>query len=153
MKTRKLTALAVLLGGAALLLAVRPSAPQADADIHVYKSATCGCCTNWVDHLEAEGFTVSVENVMDMNAVKRREGVPGDLASCHTALIGDYVIEGHVPARVIRAFLEEAPELAGIAVPGMPIGSPGMEGPNPRPYDVLAFDKDGNRGVFERIEP
>ena len=150
---KKLVAGIMLLGGVALVMSFRPAGPDADADIHVYKSPTCGCCAKWVDHMEAAGFKVSVENVMDMGAVKRRTGVPLDLASCHTALVGDYVIEGHVPARVVRAFVDEAPRVAGIAVPGMPIGSPGMEGPNPQPYDVLAFDKDGNRGVFQRIDP
>ena len=153
MNMKKLAAGILLLGGVALVMSFRPGDQPADADIHVYKSPTCGCCTKWVDHMQAAGFKVSVENVVDMASVKERTGVPFDLSSCHTAIVGDYVIEGHVPARVIRAFLDEAPELAGISVPGMPIGSPGMEGPNPQPYDVIAFDKDGNRGVFERIHP
>lgn len=153
MNIRKLAAGALLLGGAVLVASFRPAGPDPDADMHVYKTATCGCCAKWVDHMRAAGFKVSVENVMDINAVKRRTGVPLDLGSCHTGVVGDYVIEGHVPARVVRAFLDEAPEVLGIAVPGMPIGSPGMEGANPRPYEVLAFDRDGNRGVFERVEP
>ena len=153
MNMKKLLAGILLIGGAALVASFRPAEPDTDAEMHVYKTATCGCCAKWVDHMRAAGFTVSVENVMDITAVKRQTGVPLDLASCHTALVGDYVIEGHVPARVVRAFLDEAPAALGIAVPGMPIGSPGMEGANPRPYDVLAFDKDGNRGVFERVEP
>ncbi len=153
MNIKKLAAGILLLGGVVLVMSFRPAGPDADADMHVYKTATCGCCAKWVDHMRAAGFTVSVENVMDINAVKRRTGVPLDLGSCHTAVVGDYVIEGHVPARVVRAFLAEAPEVLGIAVPGMPIGSPGMEGANPRPYDVLAFDRNGNRGVFERVEP
>ncbi len=134
-------------------MSFRPAATEPIADVMVYKTPTCGCCAVWVEHLEAAGFAVTVEDVGDIAAVKRREGVPTDLSSCHTAIIGDYVFEGHIPARVIADFLEEAPELAGLAVPGMPIGSPGMEGPNPTPYDVVAFDSQGNRGVFERIEP
>lgn len=153
MSLRKLAAVALLLGGAALVLSFRPAPSDPGTDVVVYKSPTCGCCSLWVDHLEEAGFTVRAENVMDMAAVKHREGVPMDLSSCHTAIIGDYVFEGHIPARVIRDFLDEAPDLAGLAVPGMPIGSPGMEGPNPRPYDVIAFDNEGNRGVFERIQP
>ncbi len=153
MNMKKLAAGILLLGGVALVMSFRPGDQPADADIHVYKSPTCGCCTKWVDHMQASGFKVSVENVVDMAAVKEQTGVPLDLSSCHTAIVGDYVIEGHVPARVVRAFLDEAPDLAGIAVPGMPIGSPGMEGPYPQAYDVIAFDKDGNRGVFERVEP
>lgn len=153
MSLKKLVAAALLLGGAAVVLSFRTAASDPDADVVVYKSPTCGCCSLWVDHMEAAGFTVSAENVLDMASVKHREGVPMDLSSCHTAIIGDYVFEGHIPARVIQDFLAEAPELAGLAVPGMPIGSPGMEGPNPMPYDVIAFDRQGNRGVFERIQP
>ena len=153
MSLGKLAAMALLLGGVALVLSFRPAPSDPEAEVVVYKSPTCGCCSLWVDHLEGAGFTVRAENVMDMAAVKHREGVPMDLSSCHTAIIGDYVFEGHIPARVIQGFLDEAPDLAGLAVPGMPIGSPGMEGSNPRPYDVIAFDSEGNRGVFERIEP
>ena len=153
MSLKKLVAGALLLGGVAVVLSFRSATPDLDAAVVVYKSPTCGCCSLWVDHMEAAGFTVKAENVLDMAAVKHREGVPMDLSSCHTAIIGDYVFEGHIPARVIQDFLGEAPELAGLAVPGMPIGSPGMEGPNPMPYDVIAFDRDGNRGVFERIQP
>ncbi len=164
MITKKLVVPGLLAGGVAagLFAGTRPSGeatPEnrfSDEDVpsaHVYKSPTCGCCAKWVTHLEAAGFAVTVEDVADMNEVKRRAGVPGDLASCHTAWIGDYVVEGHVPARVIQALLNEAPDVAGLAVPGMPIGSPGMEGRNPQPYDVIAFDAAGNRGLFERIEP
>ena len=103
--------------------------------------------------MEAAGFAVTVEDETDMAGVKRRTGVPFDLSSCHTAVAGDRVIEGHVPARVVRRFLEEGPKVAGISVPGMPVGSPGMEGPNPQPYDVIAFDGKGNRTVFERVDP
>ena len=153
MYTKKLLAAALLLAGVAVVVSFRPAPPDLDADVVVYKSPTCGCCVKWIDHLEEAGYTVRAENVVDMVSVKQREGVPMDLSSCHTAIIGDYVFEGHIPARVISEFLEEGPDLAGLAVPGMPIGSPGMEGWNPAPYDVIAFDGDGNRGVFERIEP
>ncbi len=153
MSLKKLVAAALLLGGVALVVSFRPAPADPAAEVVVYKSPTCGCCSLWIDHMRDAGFTVRGENVADMNAVKHREGVPMDLASCHTAIIGDYVFEGHIPPRVIREFLDEAPDLAGLAVPGMPIGSPGMEGPNPTPYDVIAFDRDGNRGVFERIVP
>ena len=153
MYTKKLLAAALLLAGVAVVVSFRPAPPNPDADVVVYKSPTCGCCVKWIDHLEEAGYTVRAENVVDMVSVKQREGVPMDLSSCHTAIIGDYVFEGHIPARVISDFLEEGPDLAGLAVPGMPIGSPGMEGWNPAPYDVIAFDGDGNRGVFERIEP
>ena len=159
MHRNKLIAAGLLLAGVLVVLVV--AAPQdraaraevADGQVVVYKTATCGCCSKWVDHMRDAGFEVRAENVRDMTEVKRREGVPLDLASCHTTLIGDYVFEGHIPPRVIKDFLAEEPELAGLAVPGMPIGSPGMEGPNPVAYDVIAFDAEGNRGVFERISP
>ena len=146
---------ALLLAGAAGGFAFlgQSGAKGATASIHVYKSPTCGCCAKWVDHLEDAGFDVTVEDVNDIGAVKTSMGVPGDLGSCHTARVGDYIIEGHVPADQIQELLAEAPDVAGLAVPGMPIGSPGMEGPNARPYDVLAFDEAGNRGVFARVTP
>lgn len=126
------------------------AALPADGIVHVYKSPTCGCCGDWVEHLRAAGFEVKVENVQDMVAVKRRLGVPDPMASCHTAVVDGYVVEGHVPAEDLRRFLVEAPDLAGIAVPGMPVGSPGMEveGQPAQPYDVLAFDAQGRTKVF-----
>ena len=98
----------------------------------------------WVAHLKQHGFDVTSTNVPDMTAVKRRVGVPAPLTSCHTALIDGYIVEGHVPADDIKRLLAERPDVAGVSVPGMPIGAPGMEGPNPQPYDVLAFDEDGS---------
>ena len=102
----------------------------------------------WVSHLEKAGFEVKTTDVRDMGAVKRQAGVPRGVGSCHTAMVGDYVVEGHVPADDIKRLLTERPDVAGIGTPGMPIGSPGMEGPNPQPYDVLAFDEDGNLEHF-----
>lgn len=118
-------------------------------EIHVYKGATCGCCDGWVEHLEEAGFPVKVDEVKDMGLVKRTMSVPGEVASCHTALVGGYVVEGHVPADVILKLLDERPRLRGIAVPGMPIGSPGMEmGDREEPYQVLAFEMDGTTTVY-----
>ena len=97
----------------------------------------------WVAHLEQNGFTVRATDVPSLTPVKRQAGIPRGLASCHTALVDGYIVEGHVPASDIKRLLAERPDVRGIAVPGMPIGSPGMEGPNPQPYDVLAFDEDG----------
>lgn len=112
--------------------------------VTVYKSPTCGCCSKWVSHLEANGFRVEALDVDDMTAVKQRYGIPATLGSCHTAVVGDYVVEGHVPADLVHRMLKEKPTgVAGIAVPGMPIGSPGMEGPNPQPYSVIAFGSGG----------
>ena len=141
------------LGGGFLFLGSRGASDSGGPGVHVYKSPSCGCCVKWVDHLEAAGFDVTVEDVADVIPVKQQAGVPTDMTSCHTALVGDYVIEGHVPAGTIKDLLAEAPDIRGLAVPGMPIGSPGMEGPNPQAYDVMAFDGAGNRGVFERITP
>ena len=105
----------------------------------VYKSPTCGCCSAWVDHVRAEGFTVDVHDLASVDSVKDASGVPAELRSCHTAHIAGYAIEGHVPASDIRRFLRERPQVAGLAVPGMPMGSPGMEGAYKDRYDVLTF--------------
>lgn len=122
------------------------------AEVTVYKSATCGCCTGWVEHLKANGFTVESKNVDNLAAIKTERGVPPELASCHTALVGDYVVEGHVPAEQVRRLLAERPAVAGIAVPGMPMGSPGMEGPTKQPYAVLSFDDLGRSDVYARYK-
>jgi hypothetical protein len=108
-----------------------------------------------VDHLQEEGFAVTSKDVSQAQliAVKNKHGVPKRLQACHTGLIDNYVIEGHVPGRVITRLLRERPDMVGLAVPGMPIGSPGMEGPNPKPYEVFSFDRDGRIQVYERINP
>jgi len=117
--------------------------------VTVYKSPTCGCCSEWVKHMRANGFTVDARDLDDVSPVRRRYGVPGALASCHTAIVGGYAIEGHVPAADIQRLLRERPKIVGLAVPGMVIGSPGMEqGPAQR-YETLAFDERGYR-VFAR---
>ena len=128
-------------------------ADAALAELLVYKSPTCGCCDGWVDHLREEGFTVETRDVANPNVVKTDVGLPARLASCHTAIVDGYVVEGHVPAEAVRKLLEERPQIAGLAVPGMPIGSPGMEGPNPEPYVVYAFDRAGNTTEFMRVDP
>jgi hypothetical protein len=130
-------------------------APQKSAanKVVVYKTATCGCCTLWVEHLRANGFQVEAENVSDtrLAAVEREAGIGDDLASCHTAKVGGYVVEGHVPAADIKRMLMEQPAIAGIAAPGMPMGSPGMEqGGRKDPYSVIAFTKAGRRSVFAK---
>lgn len=117
----------------------------------VYKTPTCGCCRNWVDQMQAAGFAIEAHDIPDVAPVKHEHGLPGHLASCHTAIVDGYVVEGHVPADVIRRMLRERPQVAGIAVPGMPAGSPGMEVPGGRkdPYDIIAFSKDGKVSVYE----
>lgn len=114
----------------------------------VYKSPTCGCCTAWVEHVEKAGFTCVIRDLPDLSEVKAAFGVPAKLESCHTAQIGAYIVEGHVPADLIDRLLKEKPEGRGLAVPGMPIGSPGMEGGTPERYQVLLFDKAGRTTVF-----
>lgn len=122
--------------------------PVRAADVEVYKSPTCGCCSDWVDHLRENGFSVEVHNLRNMNPIKMEFGVPRNLQSCHTAKIGEYVIEGHVPASDITRLLRERPNVAGLTVPGMPMGSPGMDGPRKDPYDVLTFQPGGKTSVY-----
>jgi hypothetical protein len=119
----------------------------------VYKTATCGCCNGWVEHLRAAGFTVDARNVQDLMTVKLEAGVPGPLVTCHTALVDGYVVEGHVPADQVKRMLAERPDVAGIGVAGMPAGSPGMDAPNAPPYEVLAFDRAGNMSHYAEIDP
>jgi hypothetical protein len=126
----------------------KATAGKAQQPITVYKTATCGCCGKWVEHLEAAGFTPTVNIVPSMDQAPPTKGVPPALRSCHTATLEGYTIEGHVPADVIRKLLKERPKIAGIAVPGMPAGSPGMESPNPVSYDIIAFDANGRTSVF-----
>ena len=121
--------------------------------IVVYKTEGCGCCNGWVAHLQAAGFDVDARNVTDLMSVKRDAGVPADHSSCHTALIDGYVVEGHVPADYVKQMLTERPDIAGLAVPGMPIGSPGMEGPRARPYQVKSFDRQGGTAVYAEVDP
>lgn len=133
--------------GVAGLAGCRGDSPDAPT-IHVYKTPTCGCCTKWIEHLEAAGFDVEFEDQPDLTALKREQGVPSELASCHTALVEGYVLEGHVPASDVRRLLAERPEIDGLAVPDMPLGSPGMEHPDPsrhQPFDVMSFGAGGVR--------
>ncbi|HXG54751.1 MAG TPA: DUF411 domain-containing protein [Vicinamibacterales bacterium] len=123
---------------------------RAGAAVTVYRSKTCGCCGKWVDHLKAAGFNVTVHIVESLDKAPGRDRVPADLRSCHIATAGRYVVEGHVPADVIKDLLRRNPAVEGIAVPGMPAGSPGMESATPQPYDVVAFDKAGRRTTFAR---
>ena len=118
--------------------------------VTVYKTPTCGCCGLWAEHMAEAGFEVKTVDVASLDDVKARLGVPNNLASCHTAVVGDYVVEGHVPAKDVERLLAEAPDAAGLAVPGMPFGSPGMEveGRQDEQYDVFLFTRDGGASVF-----
>jgi hypothetical protein len=135
----------------------RPANPESrvalgtSADtVVVYKSPTCGCCTKWVDHMREHGFTVVAHDTTDLEPIKRRLGVPAGHVSCHTATVRGYTFEGHVPADLIRKLIDEKSRYAGLAVPGMPMGSPGMEGVVKQKYDVLAFDRAGRVDVYAK---
>lgn len=137
-----------LLATAPLLARAAPALPT----VEVYKSPTCGCCEDWIRHLEASGFKVKATDVPDSRNYRVRFGMPNKYGSCHTAVVGGYVVEGHVPAREIERLLREKPNALGLAVPGMPIGSPGMDGPEYKGlkdmYDVLLVARDGSARVW-----
>ena len=122
--------------------------PSKADHIVVYKSPNCGCCQEWVNHLKENGFSVEVHDQNDMNPIKIDRGVPRHLQSCHTAELDGYVVEGHVPADLIIRLLQERPQVKGLAVAGMPMGSPGMEGPRKDPYQVLTFQENGRTSVY-----
>ncbi|HXG77786.1 MAG TPA: DUF411 domain-containing protein [Methyloceanibacter sp.] len=135
----------------AALLWASPALAAAENSLEVWKSATCKCCINWVKHLQANGFDVKVNDTEPaaLDRLKAQSGIGRNLASCHTAKIGPYVIEGHVPATDIKRLVAEQPDAVGLTVPGMPVGSPGMEqGAEFEPYDVLLIKKDGTTEVF-----
>jgi hypothetical protein len=131
------------------LLAGSP-AHSDDPEITVYKTPTCGCCGKWIAHLEANGFSVTTQNRDNLSEIKAENHITPNISACHTAIVDGYVVEGHVPAEAIFRLLKERPDVAGITVPGMPAGSPGMEIPSGyvQPYEVLTFDADGNTEVF-----
>jgi len=128
------------------------SSPASMKKVVMYKSPNCECCTGWAKHLRKEGFTVVVHKRENMDAIKTKFGVPEKLASCHTAIIDGYVIEGHVPADDVTRLLKERPQITGLTAPGMPMKSPGMQavGQKPQNYNVLAFDKSGKVTVFHK---
>lgn len=116
--------------------------------VKVYKDPNCGCCAKWVDHMRENGFTVETMDMPNLSMIKQKYAIGANLQSCHTSVIGDYAFEGHVPADLIRKMLDEKPDIAGLAVPGMPTGSPGMEGATRERYDVLTFDRAGRTTVY-----
>lgn len=151
--TKTTSLLATLLTAATLagLTACAEASAGEGPEVVVYKSPTCGCCEDWIEHMEANGFRVRAVDTNDVYAHKQAGGVPGPLGSCHTAFVDGYAIEGHVPADLVKKLLEERPAgVAGLAVPGMPIGSPGMEMPGyaAERYDVIAFDSTGGGHVY-----
>jgi hypothetical protein len=152
MTNRRLAAvltLAAIIGNVGAYAQSRSAAPAAKpGSLVVYKSPTCGCCGKWVEHMKANGFTATVTDMPDVVPMKTQHGVPAALHSCHTSLIGGYVIEGHVPAADVKRLLKERPAIAGLAAPGMPAGSPGMDVPGAPAFDVIAFDKAGKTTVY-----
>ena len=150
--------LTATLGGAAVALATRAERAIAlpvskPVRLTVYKSPTCGCCKMWVTHAQQvlPGYDIRTIDMDDLTEIKKQAGVPESLQSCHTILAGPYVFEGHVPADLIKRFLAESPKALGLAVPGMPMGSPGMDmGGRKQPYDVLLFDKSGKTRVYAK---
>ncbi|HEV7838115.1 MAG TPA: DUF411 domain-containing protein [Gemmatimonadaceae bacterium] len=139
-----LLALALTTGAAP----VSPAATEKKPTITVYKDPGCGCCKSWIEHVIKHGYRVAAKDTPEMTEIKRSLGVPEGITACHTAVVNGYLIEGHVPAADIARLLKEKPKVAGLAVPGMPMGSPGMEGPRAQHYQVLSFDKAGKTKVF-----
>ena len=150
------TALAIIVAaGLAYVVSAQQKAPATAAPlpkVTVYKTSSCGCCRLWVDHMRKNGFDVQAMDVSsgDVRAVSRAAGLKDADTSCHTAKIGNYTVEGHVPAGDIKRLLKEKPAIAGLSAPGMPQGSPGMEQGTTEPYDVIAFTKDGRSTVFAK---
>lgn len=147
-----IAAAAVLALGAASTGSPAALPGGSDAVVTVYKSPSCGCCTKWVEYLQANGFEVKTVDLDDLSEIKAASGVPRQLQTCHTAVVGGYVVEGHVPADALQKLLKEQPKVSGIAVPGMPVGSPGMEVPGTpaQSYDVIAWDKTGKTSVYAK---
>jgi hypothetical protein len=148
---KRMITIAAVLAALASFGAAPAQRPAAQGPVvQVYKTPTCGCCANWVKHLQDNGFTTRVTDLDDLSQLKAKLGVPGAAQSCHTATVDGYVLEGHVPAADVRRMLKERPAITGIAVPGMPIGSPGMEVPGRKPdaYKVMSFDRKGQMAVY-----
>ncbi len=144
--------LTILVLALPVLLAGCSKAPSAaPASLTVHKSPTCGCCAKWMDHINAGGIATEVVSEQDIGAVQKRLGVPEELQACHVAVVGDYLIVGHVPAEDVRRLLAEKPKARGLSVRGMPVGSPGMEhGDHRQPYETMLFQADGQASVFAR---
>lgn len=134
----------------ASLLGAGAATAQSAARVEVFKSPYCGCCGEWVKHMQAAGFVVETRDVNDVPAIRKQLGMPERYGSCHTARVGGYLVEGHVPAADVKRLLAEKPRALGLAVPAMPPGSPGMESAHPVPYDTLLVKRDGGASVFAR---
>lgn len=133
-----------------ILLAVSSPSQQSGPLVTVFKLRTCSCCSKWVEHLQANGFAVKVQEVSDTAGYERQYHVPQNMVSCHTAVVNGFTIEGHVPATEIKRLVNEKPKAVGLAVPGMPVGSPGMETGRTEAYSVFLFDESGYSSVYAR---
>ncbi|MFT3758674.1 DUF411 domain-containing protein [Thauera sp.] len=143
------SSLIALIGAAVLGLGATGIAAAADDEVTMFKDPYCGCCGKWAEHMREHGFKVKEVISQEMDQIKHQAGVPRALGSCHTAKVGNYIVEGHVPAADVKRMLSEKPAITGISAPGMPMGSPGMEGPYPADrYDVVSFDAEGKTAVF-----
>jgi hypothetical protein len=144
-----------LIAAFALLAAAPHARAAASPTLEVWKMRSCPCCAGWAERFEAAGFPTRIQEVDDVGAVRAAAGVPADLGGCHTSKVAGYVIEGHVPVAAVQRLLAERPAILGLAVPGMPLGSPGMEieGEKAEPYEVIAFAADGSRSVFMEVRP
>ncbi len=133
----------------------QPLGPSTQSEITIYRSESCGCCTKWGEYIAAQGFQTQDKVIENMDAFKQANGITPELASCHTAVVEGYVVEGHVPAASINKMLDERPDIRGLTAPGMPMGSPGMEtvGVKAEAFDVLAIANDGTTTVFDRVRP
>lgn len=140
--------LAFALGAVLAGFSASPALADGGKSMTMYKSPTCGCCGGWADHMRASGYEVTEKAVDDMDVVKQMFGVPGDLLSCHTAVVDGYVVEGHVPAADVDRLLAERPAVKGLSAPGMPADAPGMDANTGEPYDVVTFDEAGATGVY-----
>ena len=145
---REFLARAALLAGTGTVVSRRALATPPATRVTVYKDPNCGCCVNWTKAMRTAGFEIDVRDTPDMSAVKKSLGVPDVLSSCHTGVVAGYLFEGHVPPDLVQQVLKERPPLVGLFVPGMPSGSPGMEGPNAAKYDVIALGRDRRQTVY-----
>lgn len=150
MQTRREALRAIAASAVALATGSRALQAGPQVVMHVRKDPGCGCCDKWADIFRTAGFTVQVTEDPDRVAHKKRLGIPDEFQTCHTGVVEGYVVDGHVPADLVRKVLAEKPAIRGLAVPGMPMGSPGMEGPTSQRYDVIAFTKDGKKSVYAR---
>lgn len=135
-------------GAAAIFAMSLNAAPAAGQEVMLYKNPQCGCCEDYADYLRENGFTVEVKPTQDLAQISREAGIPDDFQGCHTAFLGDYAVSGHVPIAAVKKLLEERPKIAGVTLPGMPMGSPGMGGVKQEPFKVYAIEKGVNPTVY-----